>query len=66
MPYQENTTLLLLASKAGHHDVVQTLLGAGADVNAARSDVSNDILLLWSDGCRNLMLWMRCLTRCHT
>ena len=31
--YQDNTTPLYVASKEGHHDVVKTLLGAGADVN---------------------------------
>ena len=31
-----------MASQKGHHDVVQTLLGAGADVNIARSNV-NDV-----------------------
>ena len=30
-----------MASEEGHHDVVQTLLGAGADVNIARSNVSD-------------------------
>ena len=29
-----------MASKKGHHDVVKTLLGAGADVNITTSDVS--------------------------
>ena len=29
-----------MASWSGHHDVVQTLLGAGADVNRASFDVS--------------------------
>ena len=38
-----------MASLSGHQDVVQSLLGAGADVNTATSDVSNDILYLWSD-----------------
>ena len=28
-----------MASQQGHHDVVQTLLGAGADVNIITSDV---------------------------
>ena len=39
-PYQNNATPLYVASQEGHHDVVQTLLGAGADVNIATSDVS--------------------------
>ena len=39
-PYQDNTTPLYVASQNGHHDVVQTLFGAGADVNIARSVVS--------------------------
>ena len=38
-----------MASQNGHQDVVQSLLGAGADVNTAKSNVSNDILYLWSD-----------------
>ena len=40
-PYQKNTTPLYVASKEGHHDAVQTLLGAGADVNITTSDVSD-------------------------
>ena len=40
-PYQNNVTPLYAASQEGHHDVVQTLLGAGAGVNIARSDVSD-------------------------
>ena len=39
--YQDNRTALYWASCRGHHDVVQTLLGAGAIVNIARSDVSH-------------------------
>ena len=30
-----------MASRNGHHDVVQSLLGAGAEVNIARSLVSD-------------------------
>ena len=30
-----------MASQNGHHDIVQSLLGAGAEVNIARSDVSD-------------------------
>ena len=41
--YQNNATPLYIASQNGHHDVVKTLLGAGADVNIARSDVSHVI-----------------------
>ena len=43
--YQYNTTPLYVASEKGHHDVVQTLLGAGADVNIARSDVSGGMFI---------------------
>ena len=38
---QTNETPLYVASEKGHHDVVQSLLGAGAEVNIARSDVSD-------------------------
>ena len=34
--YQNNATLLYVASEKGHHDVVQTLLGAGADLNIVK------------------------------
>ena len=40
-PYQDNTTAVYMASKNGHHSVILSLLGAGADVNIARSDVSD-------------------------
>ena len=43
IPYQDNTTPLYVASRKGHHDVVQSLLGAGADMNTARSDVSHEL-----------------------
>ena len=39
--YQDNRTPLYFASYSGHHDVVQSLLGAGAEVDIARSDVSD-------------------------
>ena len=39
--YQDNTTPLYVASREGHHDVVQSLLGAGAEENIATSDVSD-------------------------
>ena len=41
IPYQDNTTPLYIASQEGHHDVVQSLLGAGADMNVTQSDVSH-------------------------
>ena len=41
-----------MASQNGHHDVVQTLLGAGAGVNIARSDVSD--VRVWRG-----MLWIQ-------
>ena len=34
-----------MASQEGHHDVVQTLLGAGADINITRSLVSGTCTL---------------------
>ena len=41
--YQNNLTPLFVASERGHLAVVQTLLGAGADINIAtiNDDVSN-------------------------
>ena len=39
--YQINTTQLYMASQEGHHNAVQSLLEAGADVNMARSKVSD-------------------------
>ena len=39
--YQDNATPLYVASQEGHHGVVQSLLGAGAEVNIATSDVSD-------------------------
>ena len=38
-PYQDNRTPLYIASQNGYHVIVQSLLGAGAEVNIARSDV---------------------------
>ena len=39
--YQNNITPLFIASQNGYDDVVQSLLGAGAEVNIVRSDVSD-------------------------
>ena len=39
--YQINATPLYISSQNGHHGVVQSLLGAGAEVNIATSDVSD-------------------------
>eukprot|EP00731_Ephydatia_muelleri_P033498 Em0031g6a len=44
---RDNTTPLYVASQNGHHDVVQPLLGAGADVNIATSVVSD--VYTWRD-----------------
>ena len=55
IPYQDNITPLYVASQEGHHDAVQILLGAGAHVNTARSDVSNDFVSLWTDENRNYL-----------
>ena len=43
-PYQNNTTPLYAASKEGHHDIVKTLLVAGADMSMTTSDV-RDVML---------------------
>ena len=45
--YQINATPLHVASEKGHHDVVQTLLGAGAEVNIAKIVSECDYLLLY-------------------
>ena len=42
--YQDNVTPLHVASQEGHHDVVQILLKAGAEVNAATFDVSDAMI----------------------
>ena len=42
---QNNSSPLFMASQKGHHDVVQTLLGAGADINIARFVVSGTCTL---------------------
>ena len=39
-----------MASMNGHHGVVLSLLGAGADVNIATSDVSDVIFQLMTSG----------------
>ena len=36
-PYQYNRTAVYVASEEGHHGVVLSLLGAGADINIATS-----------------------------
>ena len=45
--YQDNTTPLYMACENGHRDVVQTLLGADADVNITRSDVSDVMFYMY-------------------
>ena len=44
--YQINVTPLFVASQKGHHDVVQSLLGAGADVNIAHMPSVSDVMLM--------------------
>ena len=48
-----------MASQNGHHDVVQTLLGASAGVNIAMSNVS-DVYKLWRDVYELMRVW-RCM-----
>ena len=49
--YQNNRTPVYVASREGHHDVMQTLVGAGADVNIAKSDVSDMVLCSYTSTC---------------
>ena len=43
---QINETPLVAASRKGHHDVVQSLLGAGADVNIALMPSVSGVMLM--------------------
>ena len=43
---QINATPLYWASRNGHHDVVQSLLGSGADMNIALMPEVRDVILL--------------------
>ena len=44
--YQDNKTPLYVASENGHHDVVQSLLAAGADVNKPHMPSVSDVMLM--------------------
>ena len=46
-----------MACQEGHHGVVQTLLGAGAGVNIATSDVS-DVMFYWYMNVLKKLLYM--------
>ena len=43
---QGNATPLYWASRNGHHDVVQSLLGSGADGNIAHMASASDVMLM--------------------
>ena len=43
---QINATPMYWASRNGHHDVVQSLLGSGADVNIAVMPSVSDVMLM--------------------
>jgi ankyrin repeat protein len=58
-PYQDNATPLYGASQNGHHDVVQTLVGTGADVNIARSDVRDMLSCSYTSTCTHKLLIAR-------
>ena len=47
-PYQDNVTAVFMASQNSHHGVVLRLLGAGAEVNIARS--VSDVMFMTAVG----------------
>ena len=44
IPYKNKATPLYVASQECNHNVMQSLLGAGADVNTATSELCNGIV----------------------
>ena len=63
--YQDNVTPLNMASQNGRHDIVQTLLGAGADMNITRSGVSHVMFYYYILGVTCKLLHVRLHTN-HT